>query len=75
MPVKARGLHMHSNANPEYRMSNKVYPPSAAPEATREFRMMRFKNFAPPSTFIIRYSTFCCSLFNFLAVCKEVTAF
>jgi len=26
----------------EYRMSNKVYPPSAAPEATREFRMMKF---------------------------------
>jgi hypothetical protein len=25
----------------EYRMSNKVYPPSAAPEAIREFRMMK----------------------------------
>jgi hypothetical protein len=25
----------------EYRMSNKVYPPSAAPQATREFRMMK----------------------------------
>ena len=26
-------------------MSNKVYPPSAAPEATREFRMLKFNNF------------------------------
>jgi len=26
----------------EYRMSNKVYPPSAAPEATREFRITKF---------------------------------
>jgi len=25
----------------EYRMSNKVYPPAAAPEATREFRMVK----------------------------------
>jgi len=29
------------NTKPEYRISNKVYPPSAAPEATREFRMMK----------------------------------
>jgi hypothetical protein len=28
----------------ECRMSNKVYPPSAAPEATREFRMMKFND-------------------------------
>jgi len=29
-------------------MSNKVYPPSAAPEATREFRMMKFNPIALP---------------------------
>jgi len=41
----------------EYRMSNKVYPPSAAPEATREFRMMKLKDFdclLQPSSFVIR---------------------
>jgi len=38
----------------EYRMSNKVYPPSAAPEATREFRMMKFNYFGS----LLRRSTF-----------------
>jgi hypothetical protein len=30
----------------ECRMSNKVYPPSAAPEATREYRMTKFDGLA-----------------------------
>jgi hypothetical protein len=37
-------------------MSNKVYPPSAAPEATREFRMTKFRNFF--SSFGVHYSLF-----------------
>jgi len=43
----------------EYRMSDDVYPPVAAPEATRECRMMKFglfSGFLRRSTFLIRYS-------------------
>jgi len=41
----------------ECRMSNKVYPPSAAPEATKEFRMTKFNDFdrfLRRSSFVIR---------------------
>jgi len=37
-------------------MSNKVYPPSAAPEATREYRMTKLKDFGRP--FGVHYSLF-----------------
>ena len=42
--IQAFGRYHLSEADDfsEYRMSNKVYPPSAAPEATRDFRMMKF---------------------------------
>jgi hypothetical protein len=61
------------NMKPEYRISNKVYPPSAAPEATRECRMTKLNlSTFSPSVFDIRYSIFCGSLLNFYAACVEV---
>jgi hypothetical protein len=59
--MQAFGLNPVTEADElnEYRMSNKVYPPSAAPEATREFRMMKFSNFdflLRRSLFVIRHS-------------------
>jgi hypothetical protein len=44
LPTKTFAIDQITNVDRvnEYRMSNKVYSPTAAPEATREFRMMKF---------------------------------
>jgi hypothetical protein len=41
MHAFSRNQITEANELNECRISNKVYPPSAAPEATREFRMMK----------------------------------
>jgi hypothetical protein len=53
MPALGRNQITSADELNEYRMSNKVYPPSAAPQATREFRMMKFDGLAksPPAPF------------------------
>jgi hypothetical protein len=55
--MQASGRNQINVRKLECRMSNKVYPPSAAPEATREFRMMKlnlFCCFLRRSSFLIR---------------------
>ena len=61
------GLCPQPNKNSETRMSNKVYPPSAAPEATREFRMMKFiafECFLRRSLFVIRPARYALKLIS-----------
>jgi hypothetical protein len=71
-PMQTFGRNQIAFPKPECRISNKVYPPSAAPEATREFRMMKLNLLFLPSAFVIRYSIFCGSFLNFYALCEEV---